>query len=80
MEEQGAEAGEEEGGLCVQGQAVALHQDGDQHRGAEHGEHVLKAEHNHFACAELAGVINTVLTDFDFRFICHYFSSEASYI
>ena len=37
----------QQGGLDGQGQAVALDQDGHQHRGAEHGEQVLQAQHQH---------------------------------
>ena len=56
VEEQGAEAGEEQGGLDGQGQAVGLDQDGHQHRGAEHGEHVLQAQDQHLGQAQHPGV------------------------
>ena len=58
MEKQGTETGKEQGGLNVQGQAVALDQDGYQHRGAEHGEHVLQTQDQHLRHAKLPGVIN----------------------
>ena len=56
MEEQRADSGEEQGGLDGQGQAVALDQDGHQHRGPEHGEHVLKAQNQHLGDAQHPGV------------------------
>ena len=56
MEKQGADPGEKQGGLDGQRQAVALDQDGDQHGGAEHGEHVLQAQDQHLGQAELPGV------------------------
>ena len=52
MEKQGADAGEEQGGLNVQGQAVALDQNGHQDSGAEHGEHVLNAQQQHLGGAQ----------------------------
>ena len=58
MEEQGAYAGEEQGGLNIQGQAVAVDQDGDQNSGTEHGEEVLNAQNEHFGQAQLPGVAN----------------------
>ena len=56
MEEQGADAGKEQSGLDVQGQTVLLDQDGDQDGSAEHGEHVLEAQHQHLGGAQLPGV------------------------
>ena len=56
VEKQGAGPGEEEGGLDAQRQAVALDQDGHQNGGPEHGEHVLKAQDQHFGQAQLPGV------------------------
>ena len=52
MEEQGAGAGKEQGGLDVQGQAVLLNKDRDQDGCAEHGEHVLDAQEQHLGYAQ----------------------------
>ena len=56
MEDQRAETGHQQRGLDGQGQAVPGHQNGDQHCGAEHGEQVLQAQHQHPGQAEGAGV------------------------
>ena len=56
MEEQGADPGEEQGGLDGQGQSIALYQDGHQDGGPEHSEHVLQSEDQHLGQAQLAGV------------------------
>ena len=61
MEEQGAHTGEKQGGLDGKGQPVALDQDGDQHGSAEHGEHMLKAEDQHFGQAQLTGVADRLV-------------------
>ena len=61
MEEQGAQPGEKQGGLDGQGQAVPLDQDGHQHGGAKHGEHVLEAQDEHFGHAQGAGVADRSL-------------------
>ena len=58
MEEEGADAGEKQSGLDGQGQAVALDQNGDQDGGAEHGEQVLEAQHQHLGQAKRPGVID----------------------
>ena len=58
MEQQRAEAGEQERRLDGQGQAVALHQNGHQHRGAEHGEQVLQTQQEHAGQTQRAGVID----------------------
>ena len=63
MEKQGAKAGKEQGGLGAQGQAVALHQNGNQHRGPKHGEHVLQAQHQHPGRPQGAGVPNGHLSN-----------------
>ena len=76
VEEQGAEAGEEQRGLDGQRQAVALDQDGHQHGGAEHGEHVLQTQDQHFGHPQGAGVPDGLLTDIRFLFIhISFFSS-----
>ena len=56
VEEQRAQTGEQQGGGHAQ-----PGQSGDQHRGAEHGKHVLDAQHQHFGHAQLAGVVNAGL-------------------
>ena len=61
MEEEGADTGEEEGGLNAQGQAVTLHQNGDQNGGAKHGKHVLQAQNQHSGETQSAGVTNDLL-------------------
>ena len=58
MEQKRAEAGEQQGGLDAQGQAVAADQDGHQNGGAKHGEHMLQAQHQHFGDAQLARVVD----------------------
>ena len=63
MEEQGAETGKEQGGLDVQGQAVALHQNGNQNSGAKHGKHVLQAQDQHSGNTQLTGVPNGSLAN-----------------
>ena len=64
MEQQRAEAGKKQRRLDGERQAVALHENGDQHRCAEHGEHMLQSQHQHFGCAQLAGVVNGFLSKF----------------
>ena len=64
VEEERAEAGEEQSGLDGKRQAVALHEDGDEHRRAKHGEHVLQAQHQHSGGAQLAGVIDGFVSEF----------------
>ena len=59
VEEEGADTGEEEG--CAYGQT---RESGDQDSGAEHGEHVLEAQNQHFRTSKGAGVIDRVL-------LCH---------
>ena len=61
MEEQCAEAGEKQSGLDVQGQAVGVDQDGDQHGGTEHGEHVLQPQQEHLGRAQLPRVADGFL-------------------
>ena len=56
MEKQRTDAGKEQGGLDGQGQAVAPDQNGHQHGGPKHGEHVLKAQNQHLGQAQLPGV------------------------
>lgn len=71
MEKQGAKAGKEQGGLGAQGQAVALHQNGNQHRGPKHGEHVLQAQHQHPGRPQVQGVPNgrlSMVVSFSFIF------------
>ncbi len=58
MEEEGAKESEKQSGLDGQGQAVALDQNGDQDGGAEHGEQVLEAQHQHLGQAKRPGVID----------------------
>ena len=64
MEQQRAETCEQQRGLNGQRQAVALHEDGDEHRCAEHGEHVLQSEHQHSGGAQLAGVVDGFVSEF----------------
>ena len=73
VEQQRAETRHQQRGLDAQRQAVALHEDGDEHRRAEHGEQMLQAEHQHAGHAELAGVIDSFLTEFLF----HVFNSPS---
>ena len=58
VEEQGADAGEEQGDLDREALAVevVVHQDGHQNGGAEHGEHMLETQQEHLGRAEGAGV------------------------
>ena len=69
MEEQRAEAGEEQCGLDAQGQAVALDQDRHQHGGAEHGEHVLQSQDQHLGEAQGPGIPDGLLTDVCFLLV-----------
>ena len=61
VEEQRAHPREKQGGLDGQGQSVIVYQDGHQHRGAEHGEHVLKAQDEHLRHTQGAGVADGLL-------------------
>ena len=62
VEQQGADTGEQQGCLDGQGQAVARHQDGHQHRSAEHGKQVLQSQQQHPGHAQLPGVIDGVVS------------------
>ena len=62
VEQQGADTGEQQGGLDGQGQAVARHQDGYQYRGTEHGKQVLQSQQQHPGHAQLPGVIDGVVS------------------
>ncbi len=62
VEQQRAEAGEQQRCLDGQGQAVAGNQDGHQHRGAEHGEQVLQAQQQHPGDAQLSGVVDGIVS------------------
>ena len=61
MEQQGAQTGEQQGGLDGQGQAVAGDQNGHQNGGAEHGEQVLQTQHQHAGYAQRPGVVDGLL-------------------
>ena len=61
MEQQRAETGEQQRRGDVQ-----TGQDGDEHRRAEHGEHVLEAEQEHSARTELSGIVDAVFGDLAF--------------
>ena len=56
VDKQGAQAGEQQGGLNAEGQSIALHQERHQNGGAEHGKHVLEAQNQHFGQAQLPGI------------------------
>ena len=56
VEEEGADTGEEEGSAYGQ-----TRESGDQDSGAEHGEHVLESQNQHFRTPKGAGVIDRVL-------------------
>ena len=62
VEQQRADTGEQQGCLDGQGQAVARHQDGHQHRSAEHGKQVLQSQQQHPGHAQLPGVIDGVMS------------------
>ena len=62
VEQQRADTGEQQGCLDGQGQAVARHQDGHQHRSAKHGEQVLQTQQEHPGYAQLPGVIDGVVS------------------
>ena len=64
VEQQRAETGKQQRGLDGQGQTVALHQNGDQHRSAEHGKQVLQAQQEHPGDAQLTGVVDGVVSEF----------------
>ena len=64
MEQQRADTGKQQRGLDGQGQTVALHQNGDQHRSAEHGKQVLQAQQEHPGDAQLTGVVDGVVSEF----------------
>ena len=64
VEQQRADTGKQQGGLDGQGQAVAADQDGDQYRGAEHGEQVLEAQQQHPRDAQLPSVVDGILSEF----------------
>ena len=61
MEQQRTQTRKQQGGLDGERQAVALHQDGNQHRGAEHGEQMLQAQHQHPGQAQGAGVVDGLI-------------------
>ena len=73
MEKQGTDTGEEQRGLDAEGQAVALDQDRHQHRGAEHGEHVLETQDEHLGHAQRAGIPDGLLAHRGFL-LFHVFS------
>ena len=56
MEKDGAQTCEKQGG--AHGKAG---NDRDQHRGSEHGEHVLEAQGEHFARSKGTGIIDSLL-------------------
>ena len=58
--------GTSSGFIGVFNSVVQVMGDRDKNCCAEHSKHMLKAEHNHFAGAELASVINAILADFYF--------------
>ena len=62
VEQQRADTGEQQGCLDGQGQAVARHQDGHQHRGTEHGKQVLQSQQQHPGHTQLPGVIDGVVS------------------
>ena len=62
VEQQRADTGEQQGCLDGQGQAVARHQDGHQHRSAKHGEQVLQTQQEHPGYAQLPGVVDGVVS------------------
>ena len=61
MEEQGADAGKEQGGLDAQGQTILPHQNGHQNGGAKHGEHVLQTQDEHLGHAQGPGVADRLI-------------------
>ena len=61
MEQQRTQTRKQQCGLDGERQAVALHQDGNQHRGAEHGEQMLQAQHQHPGQAQGAGVVDGLI-------------------
>ena len=64
MEQQRAEAGEQERGLDAQRQPVALHQDGDKDGRAEHGEQVLQTQQQHPRNAQRSRVVDGIMSEF----------------
>ena len=74
MEKQRADTGKKQGSLDVQGQAVALDQDGYQHRSAEHGKHVLETQDHHLGHTQLPGVLDGAVL-----FMVHDVSSSLSH-
>ena len=64
VEQQRAETGEQQRRLDGERQAVALDQNGDEHRRAEHGEHVLQAQDQHSGGAQLSGVVDGFVSEF----------------
>ena len=56
VEQQCAQSGEQQGGGYGQ-----PGEGGDQHSGAEHGEHMLNAQDQHFGTAQLPGVIDALV-------------------
>ena len=64
VEQQRAETGEQQRRLDGERQAVALHEDGDEHCCAEHGEHVLQAQDQHSGGAQLSGVVDGFVSEF----------------
>ena len=76
VEQQRAETGKQQRGLDGQGQAIALHQNGDQHRSAEHGKQVLQAQQEHPGDAQSApGVVDGVVSEFFVHVIVPLFRS-----
>ena len=63
MEKQRTEAGKKQRGLDVQRQTIFLDQDRHQDRCAEHGEHVLQAQDQHFGNAQGPGVPDGLSVD-----------------
>ena len=63
VKQQGAQAGEQQGG----GDAQAG-QNGDQDGSAEHGEHMLDAQHQHSRCAQRSGIIDALCPNDGFFF------------
>ena len=71
MEQQGSQTCHQQSGLDAQGQAVVLHQNGNQNRCAEHGEQVLQAQNQHPGHAQRACVSDGLLPKDGFLFLVH---------
>ena len=63
VEQQRAETGEQQCRLDGERQAIALDQNGDEHRRAKHGEHVLQAQDQHSGGAQLSGVVDGFVSE-----------------